>query len=249
MYRFFVKKEQIDTAAGEAVITGPDRNHIKNVLRLRVGDELSVMVDSDREYRCAIKGFSDDEIELTILFIKESDAELDCETVLYQALPKGDKMETVITKAVELGASRIVPVATDRAVVRLEGDRENKKISRWNSISEAAAKQSKRAYVPEVSHVMTFEEALRDCCTFDKKIIPYELSDPDSMDETRKVIAGIKPGEKIAVFIGPEGGFTKEEIALAKEEGFVPVTLGHRILRTETAGQTVLSWIILQIEK
>ena len=249
MYRFFVDAGQIDTENRTVVITDEDRNHIKNVLRMKEGEEVSVMVPGDdNEYRCAIGRYTDEAVELKLLFIKESNVELPCEVVLYQALPKADKMELIITKAVELGAARIVPVAAKRSVVRLTDDKAAKKVARWNAVSEAAAKQSKRAFIPEVSNVMTMSEALADCRTFGAKIIPYELSDPDSMNETRKVISGIGAGTKVAVFIGPEGGFEDEEIALAKEAGFVPITLGHRILRTETAGLVVLSWIVYNVE-
>ena len=249
MYRFFVEKNQIDTVAKHAFITGDDRNHIKNVLRMKEGEEVSLMVcGDDNEYRCAVSDYTDDTVELDLLFIKQSDVELPCEVVLYQALPKADKMELIITKAVELGVSRIVPVATKRCVVKLEGDKAAKKISRWNGISEAAAKQSKRAFIPEVTRVMTVEEALKDSEASDVRLIPYELSDPDSMDETRKIIGSVKPKNKVAIFIGPEGGFTEDEIEMAITAGFSSVTLGHRILRTETAGLVVLSWIVYNVE-
>ncbi len=249
MYRFYVEKEQINVNDRTAVITGDDVNHIKNVLRMKKGEEVSIMVPGDdSEYRCAVNVLNEDSVELDLLFVKNSNVELPCEVVLYQALPKADKMELVITKAVELGASRIVPVATNRAVVKLDGARADKKITRWNAISEAAAKQSKRAMIPEVSNVMSMKEALDDCRSSDVKIIPYELADQDSMNDTRDIIGHIKPGSKIAVFIGPEGGFTDEEISLSREAGFTPITLGHRILRTETAGLVVLSWLIYNLE-
>lgn len=244
MYRFFVEKEQINRFDNTASITGPDRNHIKNVLRMKEGEEVSLMVSGEEnEYRCSVTGYTDDAVELKLLFIKESNVELPCEVVLYQALPKADKMELIITKSVELGVSRIVPVAAKRSVVRLEGSRQDKKITRWHTISETAAKQSKRAVIPPVSPVMTIEEALADCSAFDHKIIPYELADHDNMNDTRKIIDSIRPGSKVAIMIGPEGGFEEEEVAQAKAAGFAPVTLGHRILRTETAPLVVLSWI------
>lgn len=250
MYRFFAGKEQIDTGAKRVVITGPDVNHIRNVLRMAKGEEVSVIVPGeDDEYRCAVDAYTEDSVELELLFIKKSDVELPCETVLYQSLPKADKMELVITKAVELGVSRIVPVAAKRAVVKLDDKKSDRKIARWNAISEAAAKQSKRAVIPPVSDVMTMEEAINDCRSFDTRIIPYELSDPSSMDRTRDIIRSIAPGSRVAVFIGPEGGFTEEEIQLATKAGIVPITLGHRILRTETAGIVVLSWIMFEVEK
>ncbi|MCR5300840.1 MAG: 16S rRNA (uracil(1498)-N(3))-methyltransferase [Lachnospiraceae bacterium] len=249
MYRFFVDEDQIDIPEKKVTITGEDVNHIRNVLRMRKGEEVSVAVSGDdREYRCSIRDLEKDTAVLDLLFIKENNVELPCESVLYQALPKADKMELIITKAVELGVSRVVPVATERSVVKLTADRAIKKTARWNAISETAAKQSKRAVIPEVSDVMTIREALDECRSFDVKIIPYELSDPGSMDETRRIIESIKPGSRIAIFIGPEGGYTEEEIAMAESAGFTPVTLGRRILRTETAGLVVLSWIMYNLE-
>ena len=248
MYRFFVDHNQIDTANKRVVVTGADFNHIRNVLRMKPGEEVSVAVSGeDREYRCAIDSYTGDTVILTLLFIKESNVELPCEVTLYQALPKADKMELVITKSVELGVSAIVPVATGRSVVRLDGSRSVKKTARWNAISEAAAKQSGRAVIPPVRDVMSMEEALSDCRSHTVRIIPYELSDPDSMSRTRDLIGNISPGDRVAVFIGPEGGFTEEEIELATAAGCVPVTLGHRILRTETAGPVILSWIIYSL--
>lgn len=249
MYRFFTDKEHVNLSERRILITGDDRNHIKNVLRIRENEEISVVVPGEeREYRCSICGFTEEAVELEIRFVKESDAELPCEVVLYQALPKSDKMEFVITKAVELGVSRIVPVSTSRAVVKLDDERGAKKTARWNAISEAAAKQSKRGTIPEVAKIMTMTEALSDCRDFDVKLIPYELADHQTMDTTREAVGGIGPGMKVAVFIGPEGGFTDKEIKEAEREGFLPITLGRRILRTETASLVVLSWIIYNTE-
>ena len=249
MHRFFVGRDQIDTENRTAIITGDDVSHIKNVLRMKAGEEVSLMISGDGdEYRCAIREYADDGVRLDLLFIKQSNAELPCRTVLYQALPKADKMEFIIMKAVELGVSAIVPVATERAIVRLEGGRAEKRTARWNAIAEAAAKQSKRAVIPEVRPIMTMKEAIADCRGFAAKIIPYELSDSDGMEKTRKIIRDIKPGMDVAVFIGPEGGFTDNEIKAAESEGIVPVTLGRRILRTETAGLVVLSWLVYELE-
>lgn len=245
MYRFFTDRENIDTDNRTILIRGEDQNHIKNVLRMKKGEEVSVMATGDsREYRCAVRSYPDDAVDLELLFIKESDTELPCEVVIYQALPKADKMETVITKSVELGASRIVPVATKRSVVKLDEAKAAKKVERWNAISESAAKQSKRAIIPQVSQVLSLEEALSDCADCNVRIIPYELAGPDTAGDTRRLIESIEKGMKVAVFIGPEGGFTDEEIEAAKAANVVPVTLGRRILRTETAAMVALSWLI-----
>ena len=216
---------------------------------MKEGEEISVGNGEDEnEYRCMIDRFEDDKVFCKLMFVKEANVELPAKVILYQCLPNSDKMELIITKAVELGVFRVVPVATARAVVKLDGDRAGRKITRWNSISEAAAKQSKRAIIPEVTDILSFSEALGDCRSFEAKIIPYELSDPDSMKKTRDIIDKIRPGTKVAVFIGPEGGFTQEEIELAVNDGFEAVTLGHRILRTETAGLVMLAWINYAVE-
>lgn len=247
MYRFFVDINQINDKI--ITIQGDDFNHIKNVLRMRQGEEISVMVPGDdTEYRCEISEYIDDEVRCKLMFVKESNVELPCNITLYQALPKQDKMELIVQKAVELGVSRIVPVATKRAVVKLDGAREDKKITRWNSIAEAAAKQSKRAIIPEVTGIKSLKEAISDCKETEIKLIPYEQADADSMEKTRNIISNIKPGQSVAIFIGPEGGFAEEEVAECMESSIIPITLGHRILRTETAGFTVLAWLVLMLD-
>ena len=165
---------------------------------------------------------------------------------MFQGLPKADKMELIIQKAVELGVYEIIPVASKRAVVKLDEKKAANKQQRWQGIAEAAAKQSKRGIIPKINRVMTFKEALAYSACATIKIIPYELS--EGMDKTKTIIDGLKPGEDIAVFIGPEGGFAEEEIDKAIAAGIIPVTLGKRILRTETAGMTVLAWIMYQLE-
>lgn len=248
MYQFFVEESQIQDKT--VIIEGSDVNHIKNVLRMKIGEEFNVVTSaSDKEYRCAVKEFTEDEVICDLLFIKENNTELDAEIWLFQGLPKADKMELIIQKAVELGAAKIVPVAMDRSVVKLDEKRADKKIARWNAISEAAAKQSKRRIVPEVTDIVTFGEAMEMTKDFDKKILPYELADMEAIQKTRDIVASVKSGDKVAIYIGPEGGFSEREIDKADENGCERVTLGHRILRTETAGFVVLSWLILQLEK
>ena len=246
MYQFFVEPTQIQDK--KIIITGKDFNHIKNVLRMKPGEELSVSNGIDgKEYRGIIEEFSEDEVICTLAFVKEDGVELPSKVYLYQGLPKADKMELIIQKAVELGVYEIIPVATKRAVVKLDEKKSKSKIARWQAISEAAAKQSKRAIVPNVAEVLSFKEALKDCQKADIKVIPYELA--EGMDKTKEIISSLKPGQDVAIFIGPEGGFDDGEIENAIETGVVPVTLGKRILRTETAGFTILSWIMYQLEK
>lgn len=246
MYQFFVEPSRIQ--GKRIVITGKDVNHIKNVLRMQPGEELAVSNGEDgKEYRCGIEEIREDEIICSLRFVGEDGVELASKIYLFQGLPKADKMELIIQKSVELGVYEIIPVATRRAVVKLDEKKAKQKISRWQTISETAAKQSKRRIVPRVTHVMSFKEAVTYAKDMQVKLIPYELA--EGMEQTKELISGLKPGQDIAVFIGPEGGFDETEIAFARECGIRPVTLGKRILRTETAGFTVLAWIMYQLER
>lgn len=245
MYQFFVEPEQIQDKT--ILITGGDVNHIKNVLRMQPGDEIAVSNGVDgKEYRCGIAEFRDDQVICTLRFVKEDGLELPSRVYLFQGLPKADKMELIIQKAVELGAYQVIPVATKRSVVKLDTKKAKGKLARWQAIAEAAAKQSKRRIVPEVAGVMTMREAVGYARNMQVKCIPYELA--EGMEHTRELIESIEPGQEVAVFIGPEGGFEESEIQLAMEAGIIPVTMGKRILRTETAGFTMLSWIMYQLE-
>lgn len=245
MYQFFVEPCQI--SEHEVRIIGPDVNHIKNVLRMKVGEEVAISNGMDaKEYRCAIEKIEEDQILLHLLFVKEEQVELPSKIYLFQGLPKADKMEWIIQKSVELGAFEIIPVSTKRSVVKLDAKKATAKGNRWNAIAEAAAKQSKRGIIPKVSECMSFKQAVEYASSMDIKLIPYELS--SGMKKTKDKIKEIGKGQKIAIFIGPEGGFTEEEIAMAIEKEIEPITLGRRILRTETAGLTVLSWLMYHLE-
>jgi 16S rRNA (uracil1498-N3)-methyltransferase len=244
MYQFFVEPSRIQ--GKQIIITGRDVNHIKNVLRMKKGEEISVSNGVDnKEYRCGIEEILEDKVICSLRFIKEEELELPSRISLFQGLPKADKMELIIQKAVELGVYEIIPVACRRSVVKLDEKKANNKILRWQGIAEAAAKQSKRGMIPEVKPVMSFAEAAASCKA-KVKLLPYELA--EGMDRTREIISGLKPGEDIAVFIGPEGGFDPEEVQTAIAHGMLPITLGRRILRTETAGMTVLSILMYHLE-
>lgn len=246
MYQFFVEPHQICDKT--VTILGGDVNHIKNVLRMKVGEELSVSNGVDgKEYRCGIVALEEDRVLCELRFVKEDGVELPSQVYLFQGLPKADKMELIIQKAVELGVYSVVPVATKRCVVKLDDKKAKSKIARWQGISEAAAKQSKRRIVPEIAEVMSFKEALAFVKDFEVKLIPYELA--EDMSKTKKIMEGLQPGQRVAIFIGPEGGFDETEVESALQAGVEPITLGKRILRTETAGFTVLSWIMYQLEE
>ena len=247
MFQFFVDKSQIHENQGLAYITGPDVNHISHVLRMKPGEQFYV-TDGERrgKYLCALKSVSAEQVVCDIVQNITDTTELPCEIVLYQGLPKADKMELIIQKAVELGASRIVPVETKRSVVKLEAKKAQAKISRWQGIAEAAAKQSKRDVIPVIGELMTLKEALKEAANFEVSMMPYENA--EGMDFTRRLLEGIQPGQRVAIFVGPEGGFDDSEVEAALSMGTKPVTLGRRILRTETAGLAILSMLVYVLE-
>lgn len=245
MYHFYVEPEAV--SADTARITGGDVNHIKNVLRMHPGEEIMILDGSGMEYRCEIE-FITDEVLARVLEAKKTEAELSVRLLLFQGLPKKDKMELIIQKAVELGVSEIIPVLTKRTVVKLEDKKkEQKKLERWQAIAEAAAKQSGRGIIPKVCEAVKFTEAVKQAEALDEALIPYELA--EGMEEARERIHGLRDKKTIGIFIGPEGGFEEEEIALATKTGIHPITLGKRILRTETAGLCILSVIMFELEK
>ena len=247
MFQFFVDKSQIHESEGLAYITGADVNHISHVLRMKPGEQFYV-TDGERQgkYLCALKSVSAEQVVCDIVQNITDTMELPCEIVLYQGLPKADKMELIIQKAVEFGASRIVPVETKRSVVKLDAKKAQAKISRWQGIAEAAAKQSKRDVIPVIGELTTLKEALKEAADFEVSMMPYENA--EGMAFTRKLLEGIQPGQRVAIFVGPEGGFDESEVEAALSMGTKPMTLGRRILRTETAGLAILSMLVYVLE-
>ena len=237
MHRFFVPEE--NRTENEIVIHGDDVNHIRNVLRMTKGEKIMVSCGKDVDYECEILAVSDSEISLLIRDEKPAVSELPVEITLFQALPKKDKMELVIQKAVE----------TKRCVVKLDAKKEEKKVTRWRTIAESAAKQSGRGVLPEVTAVKSFSEALSMADEMDYVMIPYELC--EGMKESVLSFteaSQIKRGGRIGIFIGPEGGFERGEVEAAVAQGIKPISLGKRILRTETAGLAALSILMFLIE-
>ena len=243
MHRFFADERGI--VENIAYLNAEDAGHALRVLRLENGDEVE-LVCAPARYLAEIDSTEDGEVRLRVTE-KLRDTEAQTRVTLYQGLPKADKMELIIQKAVELGVYEIIPMATARAVVKLDQKKAAAKVKRWQAISESAAKQSKRLLIPEVKEPVKFSEALKLASDLDVRLIPYELA--EGMDGTRRIIQSVKPGQSVAVFIGPEGGFEEAEVELAKEAGFQAITLGRRILRTETAGMTVLSILMYQLEE
>lgn len=244
MRRFFVPIKQIDEQ--QAVIMGHDVNHIKNVLRMNVGDAVALCDGFGDDYEATIKSIEQDKIVLSINNKKRNEAEPNTAVSLYQAMPKADKMELIIQKTVELGVHAIVPVFSERCIVKKGDDKKaEKKQVRWQKISESAAKQSGRGVIPEIKPYETFKQAILNCAA-DHKLILWETEDQNSI---KKALQTIQQGDSIAVFIGPEGGLTQTEVAMAKEHGWQSVTIGKRILRTETAGLAAITAIMFELDE
>ncbi len=246
MYQFFVDSSQI--MDGHAIITDSDYNHMKNVLRIKPGERFYIAVQSQPpvKYICTVDEYAEQRADCRILLQVTETHELPCSITLYQGLPKADKLEWIIEKAVELGVNRIVPVAMERSVMKIDSKKADAKLLRWQNIAQAAAKQSKRDFIPEVCPVLSLREALQQADGAQVKLIPYENA--RGMAATRELLRGVKPGESIAVLIGPEGGFSEKEVNLALEAGFAAITLGGRILRTETAAAAVLAMLAYELE-
>ena len=244
MHHFFISSEAVKD--GRITITGPDVNHIKNALRMRAGETLLITTSAEEDFRCRILSIEEKQVEAEILSREES-RELPMRFYLFQGLPKGDKMEWIIQKAVELGVYQVIPVATKNTVVKLDAKREKAKLERWQAIAESAAKQSGRGRIPQVGKILGFQEALQWAASLDRAWIPYEKE--EGMEATRRELAALS-GEvtSVGIFIGPEGGFDEEEIRQAREAGIQPISLGKRILRTETAGLAMLSLLMMTEE-
>ena len=244
MQQFFAEPSWI--RENKIFMQGSDVNHIRNVLRMKPGEDVRVNDGRGKTYLCCVSSYEEQTAVLDILKELDSDTELPSRIILFQGLPKGDKMEWIVQKAVELGAYSIVPFAAKRSVVKLDEKKAAKKQARWQLIAKGAAEQSGRGIIPEVSTVRTFAEALGMAGELDVVLIPYELE--EGMKETVRILEEIAPGQSVGIFIGPEGGFEEEEIERAKAAGAHAVTLGKRILRTETAGLTALSILMYHLE-
>ena len=229
-------------------ITGPEVNHIRNVMRLKPGEEISVSIGGDgKDYRYGIDSYTEDSVLCRLRFVKDKEVELPVKVLLFQGLPKADKMDLIVQKAVELGAAEIIPVSMERCVVKLDAGKAAKKTARWQTIAESAASQSRRSIIPRVLAPMSMKEAVEYAKEqTEVRVIPYELQEDDG--SVKQYLESLKEGQSVSIFIGPEGGFAPGEVELAKEAGIRPISLGRRILRTETAGLAILSWLIYILE-
>lgn len=247
MYRFFVTPNQLN---GEQVyIDGDDYNHIRNVLRMKVGEEVLLCDEGDKEYLCEIVGFDteQDMVEVKVIDVFGNERELPTKITLFQGYPKGDKLESIVQKAVELGVYEIVPVMMKRCVVKLDEKKASKKVERLNAIALSAAKQSKRGIIPKVREVMSLTSACQYAKDMDMLLLPYENA--EGMEYSKRVLGEAVNQKHIGVFIGPEGGFDAKEVEQIEALGGKIITLGHRILRTETAGMVVLSLLMFELEQ
>lgn len=243
MHNFFV--ESSNRHGNRYIITGTDFNHIKNVLRMNEGDTFLVS-ENGQSNLCEIEKFEFESVIVNIIEENFQNTSLPAKIYLFQGLPKSDKMELIIQKAVELGAEGIIPVEMSRCVVKLDDKKKKSKVSRWQSIAESAAKQSKRTVIPEIGNVLTFKQAVETAAKLDCFIVPYE--NKNGMKATVEALKNIKKDCSVGIMIGPEGGFDENEIKAITQAGGKTVSLGKRILRTETAAITSVAMCMLYIE-
>lgn len=241
MPKFFVDKNSINDHT--ITVEGENANHIASVLRCMEGDEVTLCDGDCTDYICRLTSVDKKKVVAEVVDICSCASEPNLKIRLYQGLPKGDKMELIIQKCIEIGVDSIVPVQTKYSVAKLKG-KEDKKIARWNKIAEAASKQCGRGKIPVIEDLMTFDAAIMDCKKLDCVLIPYENERENSIKSFVKKFRG----KTIGIFIGPEGGFANSEIDAAVKSGAVPVTLGSRILRTETAGLVTSVILLYELE-
>ena len=243
MHNFFVNENQ---KQGDCFyIEGNDVNHIKNVLRMKKGETFLVSCNSVSSL-CEIESLEETTVVARILEENYKNTDLPIKIMLFQGLPKGDKMEFIIQKAVELGVDEIIPTEMNRCVVKFDNKKKISKVARWQAIAESAAKQSKRSFVPKVSEVQSFSQMLEKAGKADVFILPYE--NKNTMAATKEALLKIKKGSTVAILIGTEGGFDEKEVKLAAEKGAQVVSLGKRILRTETAAMAAVAMCMLYCE-
>lgn len=242
MPKFFVQPDQI--CEGRIRIIGEDAKHIATVLRMKSDDKIIVCDGQSVDYECIIRVVNPEGIETQILQTYHSEAESNVKVTLFQALPKLDKMDLIIQKCVELGIDEIVPMTTERTVVKIgEEKKSQKKLERWNKVAESAAKQCGRGKIPQVSDIVTFKQATEQSKTLNLRMVAYEKEQNTNLRSILSQFDGLSAG----IFIGPEGGFSEKEIDYACQVGIKPITLGKRILRTETAGFLALSIIMYEM--
>ena len=248
MPKFFIEQENIEKE--KIIITGENVNHIKNVLRKKIKDTLQICnIQNGQNYLCEIEQIDQEKILCNILEELENTSEPKTYVHIYQGLPKSDKMELIIQKSVELGVSEITPINMTRCIVKLDNKDKIKKVERWQKISEVASKQSGRSIIPKINNISNFKEIANQCKEYDIILLAYENENENTLkNEIQQLKNMQKENLKIAVIIGPEGGLAPEEVENAKQNGIKTITLGERILRTETVALNILSIIMYELE-
>ncbi|WP_033154229.1 RsmE family RNA methyltransferase [Pseudobutyrivibrio ruminis] len=242
MQQIFVNEEPIE---GRFTVTGDDMHHLVRVVRIKKGEIIRVSTASGNNYLCSVSDILDKEL-LVDVTEQVNSTELSNKIYLFQAIPKGDKMETIIEKTVELGVYEIIPVQMKNCIVKLDDKKKKNKLSRYQTVALTAAKQSKRSIVPNIHDVLSFKEAMEYAANLDLLLLPYESK--NGMKDTYDVINSLQKGQSVGIFIGPEGGFDESEIELVKDKCKL-ISLGRRILRTETAAICSLSMLMLKSEE
>lgn len=247
MSTFFVKAQQIKEDRIE--ILGEDYKHLRNVLRYQLGDELEVCDETEKRYRTKIIAYQKEKAICLIQETVEGTTELPIKVSLYQGLPKADKLEQIIQKNTEMGVLEIFPVEMERSIVKIEEKNKEKKLERWNKIALEASKQSGRQRVPKVYEPMKFKNIIENISKYDIVLLLYENEKSLTLKQVLQKWKKEKIISKIAIMIGPEGGFSKEEVdILSKFDNLQIVTVGARILRTETAGIAALAMVNYEFE-
>jgi 16S rRNA (uracil1498-N3)-methyltransferase len=245
--KFFVESKQIND--NQIIINGEDVNHIKNVLRLSVGEKIKICdKDLSKNYISQIEEITNQDIKCSILEEVDGEAEGNVELHIYQGLPKADKMELILQKGTELGVTKFIPVSLKRCIVKLDGKDAVKKIDRWQKITEVASKQSGRDRVPQVANIETINDICNSIKDFDLVMLAYELEEENYIKTELLKIKGTKENYKIAIVIGPEGGIDESEAIKLRDAGAKVVSLGKRILRTETVALQVSSIVMYELE-
>jgi 16S rRNA (uracil1498-N3)-methyltransferase len=242
MQQVFVNEGPLD---GKFNITGQDAHHLTKVVRLRPGERIRVSVLDGTNYICEVSDYVDKDLVATVVEEVPS-TELPNKIYLFQAIPKGDRMETIIEKCVELGAFEIIPVEMKNCIVKLDDKKKKSKVERYQAIAKSAAEQSKRSIIPSIHAVMSFKEAYEYAKSLDVLLLPYESK--NGMKDTFDMLACLEKGQSIGVFIGPEGGFAPSEIEMVQDSVKL-ISLGKRILRTDTAAICSLSMLMLKCEE
>lgn len=248
MYKFFVNSNQIN----EDIINiiGNDVNHIKNVLRINIGEEIYICnKDNSNNYLCKINEFIDNEIKCIIINKVKETTETKNYIHIFQGLPKSDKLEFIIEKCSEIGVKEITPVIMKRSIVKIENKDRTKKEERWRKIAEVAAKQSKRDIIMKVNSIINFKNIFENIEDYDIVLLAYENEKNKTLKNVLQSLNNSKENLKIAVIIGPEGGIDQEELDIIEINNIIPITLGKRILRTETAPIVVASNILYELEE